>query len=335
VTSSSGSVMVFEPSPLLTVTVERKGDLDDVHLHAGGQGFWIARMLAALEVPLTVCCPFGGETGIVVKALVEHQGMSTRSVAVQGANAGYVHDRRSGDRRRVAEMAVAPLSRHELDELYSVALTTGLESTVCVLAGSRDPAVLPDDTYRRLACDLRENGRTVVADLSGAQLRAAVEGGIDVLKVSHVEFSDDGWTLDETERSLVDAMRRLHALGVGTVVVSRAERPALALVAGEIFEVDVPLLEELDHRGAGDSMTAGVAAGLARGGRIEEAIRLGAAAGALNVTRHGLASGNRDAIERLAERITLSSCSPPGPVGAAVPVTATPEELAERARPTS
>ena len=31
-------VTVFGPHPLLTVTIERRGDEDDVHLHAGGQG---------------------------------------------------------------------------------------------------------------------------------------------------------------------------------------------------------------------------------------------------------------------------------------------------------
>jgi 1-phosphofructokinase len=64
-------------------------------------------------------------------------------------------------------------------------------------------------------------------------------------------------------------------------------------------------LQPVDHHGAGDSMTAAIAVGLARGLPIEAALRLGAAAGALNVTRHGLGSGRREAVGRLCERIQI------------------------------
>jgi 1-phosphofructokinase len=52
-------------------------------------------------------------------------------------------------------------------------------------------------------------------------------------------------------------------------------------------------------------MTAGVVSVLARGGELPDAIRAGAAAGALNVTRHGLGTGRADAIAELARRVRL------------------------------
>ena len=66
-----------------------------------------------------------------------------------------------------------------------------------------------------------------------------------------------------------------------------------------VFEVSVPAMQVVDTRGAGDSLTAGVAAVLAAGGGLEEAVVTGTAAGALNVTRHGLGSGDPDAIAAL------------------------------------
>ncbi len=41
-----GSAAVLAPTPQLTVTIERLHDRDDIHVHAGGQGIWQARMLA-------------------------------------------------------------------------------------------------------------------------------------------------------------------------------------------------------------------------------------------------------------------------------------------------
>ena len=78
------------------------------------------------------------------------------------------------------------------------------------------------------------------------------------------------------------------------VIVSRAEEPALALLEDRLVQIIGPEFERVDHRGAGDSMTAAIAAALARQQDIETALRLGAAAGALNTTRHGLATGERD-----------------------------------------
>lgn len=199
------------------------------------------------------------------------------------------------------------------------------------MLGGAPPSVLPAETFRRLARDLRANGASVVADLSGSQLRAALAGGVDVLKVSHAELIEDGWADGASEIALLRAMLDLRAAGARTVVVSRAEHPALVLDDDLLASVEVPAFEPLDHRGAGDSMTAGIAAALADGASLATAIRLGAAAGTLNVTRRGLASGERAAIEQLAERVELRPVDafdnvPPPP-------TTTPEELAARVSP--
>lgn len=104
---------------------------------------------------------------------------------------------------------------------------------------------------------------------------------------------------------LVAAVRRLAAEGADHVVVTRAEQGNLALIAGELVEATAPRLEPLDTRGAGDSLTAGIAAVLARGEDLMAALRLGTAAGAINVTRRGLATGTREDIERFARPVEI------------------------------
>jgi 1-phosphofructokinase len=61
---------VLAPAPDLTVTVEELGGEPDMHLHAGGQGIWQARMAAALGAEVTVCATFGGETGQALRHLI-------------------------------------------------------------------------------------------------------------------------------------------------------------------------------------------------------------------------------------------------------------------------
>lgn len=308
--------MIFTPLPILTVTVEDRGDGLDIHLHAGGQGVWQARMIAALDTPVTMCALFGGEIGQVLRHLIPEEGIELRAVLGTARNGAYVHDRRSGRRVVVAEDPGDPVPRHELDELYNQTLVEGLAATVCVLSGPHDPTMLPPDVYRRLARDLSGPGRYVVADLAGDNLTAAIEGGANVIKVSHEELIGDGRAGSDSLDDLLTALEQLRTEGASIVVVSRADEPALAMIDGAVHLIEMPSLEPVDPRGAGDSMTAGIAAALAGGQTPDAAIRVGAAAGAVNVTRSGLGTGEGSAVIRLLPHIRLTPARP-GDAGAA------------------
>src|SRR5690242_4582597 len=299
------SVMVFAPAPVLTVTIEQQADAVELHVHPGGQGVWQARMIVSLGVEVTLCASLGGEPGAVLGALLPGERLGMRAVTRPGGTGWYVHDRRGGERREVAAHPGMPLVRHDLDELYDLALVEGLRASVSVLAGPAHPSVVSPDVYRRLAADLTSNGGRVVADLSGEHLTAALAGGVEVVKVSHEQLVRDGRAAGDGVDELIAAGHRMRAEGAGTVLISRAGAPALAVTPERVVEVRGPRLEVADPIGAGDSMTAGVAAVLARGGDLDEAIRTGAAAGAVNVTRHGLGSGRADVIEQLVDRVEL------------------------------
>jgi 1-phosphofructokinase len=298
-------VTIFAPSPTLTVTVEEQAGEPDVHLHAGGQGVWQARMLLRLGIAVTLCCTLTGEIGRILRHLLEDEGITVAGVDREGKGSAYVHDRRAGHRDIVAETEGEPLARHDLDELYGVTLREGLRSGLAILSGPAGDEALPADTYRRLAADLRKGGAKVVADLAGERLKAAVDGGLDVLKVSDDELVGDGLSADDSPAGLMRAMRALHRSGADVVIVSRSSEPLLLLDGRGFMQVESPRMEVTDTRGAGDSLTAGVAAGMARGDTPREAIVTGAAAGALNVTRHGLGTGDPDAIAELRAAVTV------------------------------
>jgi len=304
---SPATVCVLAPTPRLTVTIEAGNGSPDLHVHPGGQGLWVARMAASLGADVVVCGPFGGETGAVAAFLAESEGLRVRRTLGTGPAGGYVHDRRDGEREEVATAAAVPLDRHEVDDLYGTVLMEGLEADVVVLTGADPADVVPPDLIGRLATDLRAAGRTVVADLSGDAARAFAEAGGTVLKISHEELVDAGLATGEEPSDLVAGARRLLTDGLDAVVVSRADAPAFVVTTDDVLVAQGPELSVVDHRGAGDSMTAGIAVALARGADLADAVRLGVAAGALNVTRHGLGTGRRDHVERLAHDVSLEA----------------------------
>jgi 1-phosphofructokinase len=146
----------------------------------------------------------------------------------------------------------------------------------------------------------------VIADLVGDHLRAALASGVAFVKIAHNELVETGWAADDRVSTLVRTAHQIREGGADSVVISRAELPSLALLGEEMSWVELPALQIADSRGAGDSMTAGVAAHLAQGGDLVGAVRSGAAAGALNVTRHGLGTGQADAVKELARRVRLT-----------------------------
>lgn len=317
-------VVIFAPSPLLTVTVEDHGGGEDLHLHAGGQGVWQARMLRRMGIDVTMCCALIGESGRVLRHLLEDEGLTVAAVDAAGRGGGYVHDRRGGERVAVVELAGSPLERHDLDALYGITLREAVDADAVVLSGPAGDDVLPADVYRRLAADLGSAGRTVVVDLAGERLDAALDGGVTIAKVSDEELEQDG-RADGGESGIVAAMRAMAQRGAETVIVSRSPEPVLVLHEGTLHEVHMPEFETADTHGAGDSLTAGVTAAIARGEPVLDAITLGAAAGALNVTRHGLGTGDAEAIAKLR---TLARVREAGGGGA---TRLTPDQLAARA----
>lgn len=298
-------VMIFAPSPLLTITLEDDAGGGDLHVHAGGQGVWQARMLRTLGNSVSICAALTGETGRIVRHLLEEDGVEVHAVEREGRGAAYVHDRRSGEREVVAELPGDALSRHDLDELYAIVLREAMDADLVLLSGPSSDGIIPDDVYRRLTADLSAAGKTVVVDLVGPRLAAALLGGVRIVKVSDVELHEAGEVQGDSVAEIIAAARRIREAGAESVVVSRAGQPTLLVDGDSAFAVRVPVMEEVDSRGAGDSFTAALASALVEGATMQDAVGLGVAAGALNVTRHGLGSGDAEAIHRLSTQVEV------------------------------
>lgn len=322
-------VVIFAPSPVLTVTIEDHPDGPEVHLHAGGQGVWQARMLLRMGVSVAMVSVLTGESGRMLRHLLADEGIRVVAVNREGRGGAYVHDRRNGERVKIVETGGEPISRHDLDELYGAMLGEGLGADLVILSGPASDDALPADVYRRLAADLHAGGRRVIVDLAGDRLTAALAGGVLVAKVSDEELLADGRIPENTTENVIAAMHAMKEEGAESVIVTRADRPLLMLSDGVVSEVTTPTMQVADTSGAGDSLTAGVSASLAAGESIDMAITLGAAAGALNVTRHGLGTGDPQTIAKLRDLVAVRVVELPEP-GAVV----SPDDLAAKVQET-
>lgn len=304
-------VTVFGPDPLLSITIEASGSVDQVHVHAAGQGVWVARMAAELGAWPILCGFLGGETGAALLAPLEALAGERRLVKTAGFSGSYVVDRRTGDRRLIANAARLVPQRHEVDDLVATTCAAALDSAVLVLCNPFPGEGFPDEAYETLAADVRAAGIPVIVDLSTPRLDRVLAQRPDLVKLNDWELAEYVRGPVDGRRAL-DAARRLLQAGARAVAVTRADAPILVLAGDdEPFEIVPPALPRGFREGCGDAMMGAVAAGWARGVPLSDALVLGAAAGSANFLRHGLGTGGRRLVERLADRVSVRPMTMP------------------------
>jgi 1-phosphofructokinase len=303
-------ICVFSPGLRLTVTVEIGPRGEEIHLHPGGQGYWLARSIERLGEPVVLCATVGGEVGDVLTPLLRSQtGIELIEVRQGAPSSVSMYDRRSGTRTLIARSESSPLDRHAVDKLYSLTLAHAIGKGCCVLAGNIDTGLIPPSYYGRLCADLTTLGVPIITDVHGHELAAILDGAsVRLVKVSHEDLREDGAVGDDTDDDLAAAVNALADRVKHDLVVTRGpDRPAVARMSDRWYTVRPPRLAAVDWRGAGDAMAGAMAVGLVRGLVGVDLLRFGAAAGAASVTRRGLASLDSELVDALIPRVLVNA----------------------------
>lgn len=295
-------VAVFAPHPLLTVTIEMEGEeRQSVHFHPGGQGPWVGRMVAHMGARPILCGLVGGESGELLRGLLADSIApgELRLVQMGAASGCYVTDRRSGKRQIVAMTVSDPPTRHELDELFSLTCAEAIACGWLIVTNPMPGGSLPLEVYGNLVADAKANGCRVLVDLSSPRLDSALRGKPDVAKLNDWELAEMVRGPVSEPDQLLAAARRVRDAGAQTVIVTRGERPGLVLHGEQVLMLTPPRLERGYREGCGDAMMGALTAAWALGESFEQALAIGAAAGAANFLRRGLGSASREVVRRL------------------------------------
>lgn len=304
-------VVVFAPDALLSLTIERlsgvpDGAGDDLHVHAAGQGVWVARMAGELGAWPVLCTLLGDEVGRTLAPLLDAMPGERRTVWAAGRSGSYVVDRRGGDRRLVAAALRPPPRRHEVDDLVATTLAAVLSTNALLVVCNPYPAEgFPDEVYETVVADASAAGLPVLVDLSSPRLERALSGQPELVKLNDWELAQFVKGPVDGPRTL-EAARRLRDAGARNVVVTRGGGPILVLPAeDEPYQIIPPSLPQGFREGCGDTMMGALAAAWARGLPLRDCLVIGAAAGSVNFMRHGLGTGRREVVEELARTIAV------------------------------
>ncbi|CAN5660621.1 1-phosphofructokinase family hexose kinase [soil metagenome] len=301
-------------SPIVTITMNPALDVAtdvDLVMHtdkircgparydSGGGGINVATIAHILGASVSAVFPAGGPIGEQVTALVANAGVPVREVTIAGSTRESLTVNELSTGRQYRFVLPGPtLSADEqsgcLTQLSSAADGAGF----VVASGSLPPGVSPD-FYQRIADICRERGARLILDASGAGLRH-ITSGVFLLKPSVRELRECVGRPLESESDQLDAAHELMARGCAeVVVVSLGPDGALLATADTNYRFPAVPVPTSSGVGAGDSMVAGITVGLNRGWSLDEAVRLGIAAGAAMLMTPGTAPCTRRDVERL------------------------------------
>ena len=150
-----------------------------------------------------------------------------------------------------------------------------------VLAGSLPPGVPPT-----FYADAIRQARPIptILDAAGEALRLGMDARPYLVKANQQELLEAMGRPLENLDSVMNAAEEVRRTSGGSVLVTLGNQGALMVTADGNWHLVPPEVERVNTIGAGDSLTAGLAAGVLQGLPLVDAARLGIAAAAADVT---------------------------------------------------
>lgn len=267
---------------------------------AGGKGFNVARALRTLSAEPLVSGVFGGHTGAAVLSLAAAEGIVCKPLLGDNETRTCltIIDPDTDTPTELYERGAAldDMDWERLEDLVTLLLQ---QASLLVVAGSFPPGG-PATALRELVERAHAAGVRALLDSYGPPLLHALDARPALVKINQAEAADaTGVSITDVAHG-VQAAEALQARGSQEVVITLGKRGAVGIdSAGERFGWAAPEVSGVYPTGSGDSLFAGVVAGLAQGAALREAVRLGVAAGAANTLQMGagvFARGQVDAL---------------------------------------
>jgi ribokinase len=268
----------------------------------GGKGANQAAAVARLGARVAMIGQVGGDAyGIWLRTSLAGTGCDTSKIAIDdGVSSG------------VALITTDRTGQNEIVVVAGANGTFGAARLAPALGLLRDARVVllqlevPIETVERAAAEARAAGAFVLLDPAPARdvpdqllaLASVVTPNETELALLSGERASAAAVTDD---EIVGRARRLLARGAGAVVVKLAARGAVLVTAHASRFWPACSVEVVDTTAAGDAFNGALAAAVADGRTLEEAVPFACAAGALSVTRVGAQPSmpTRDEVERL------------------------------------
>ena len=287
------------------LTLGRVHRAESVTELASGKGLNVARAARALGLAVTVVGIVGdGHGASAITDGARRHGVELDAVRVAGPVRVCTLIVDPGHHETVINEPGIAVGPHVVATLLARVEAARRDAEVMVLAGSLPPG-MPATFYAQI---IRRAGSVpVILDAAGDPLRLGIAARPFLVKANRLELSESAGQTLATAEEVVQAGREIERSAGARVLITLGAVGAVLVTAEGSWLLTPPEVERVSSIGAGDSLTAGLVAGMVRGLPLPDAVRLGVAAAAADVTTLLPGTIDADLVQRLTPQVRVEN----------------------------
>lgn len=282
----------------------------NVEVDAGGKGINCSRMLKRMGVETTAVALLGGNTGHYVTSVLEREGITLQAVQTDKPTRTCVCvEEATGVPPTTFNERGGPIEHRELVSTLELTKDIARNSKYVVFGGSV-PTGINDDVYKVLIDIASAGNAKSVLDTDGLALSEGIKAKPFMIKPNRDEVERLLGVEFESKSDVARAALTLGERGIELVVISLGKQGAMACYDGLIYYAMPPEVKVKSTIGSGDSMIAGMLCAFDQGAGLEDALRLGCAAGAATAMSGGSDIGTKADVDLLVSQVKISKIEP-------------------------
>lgn len=272
----------------------------------GGGGINVARVVKRLGGDVEAIFPIGGFTGQLLRRLVGDEGIPNRTIDVDAETREDFSVTETSTQQQFRFLLPGlPLRKPEWPKLLDALQASDPRPKFIVASGSLPPGA-PANFYELAADIAAKLEAKFVVDTSGEALKAALNRGVYMIKPNLREMCDLTGRNSADERGWIEAARHLiEASKTEVVALSLGHLGAMLITRDLALRAPALQIKMISTVGAGDSFLGAMVFGLAQGQSLEEAFRLGVAAGSAALIHEGTELSQPNDVHRMYQEVRV------------------------------
>lgn len=268
-------------------------------IYPGGKGINVSIMLNNLGVPNKALGFIAGFTGSEIDRMLKLLGSNTDFIMLNHG-ISRINVKLESEKETEINGMGPKITPSDLKELYSK-LNEIQDGDFLVLAGSI-PNSVPDSIYQDIMQELSHKNIHIVVDATKELLLNVLKYKPFLIKPNHVELAEMFNVIINSDEEIITYARKLQEMGAQNVLISMGGDGSILISStGEIIKASAPKGTVINTVGSGDSMVAGFIAGYLKSQNLNEALKLGTAAGSATAFSPWLAK--KDTIDDLLSQL--------------------------------
>ena len=263
--------------------LDQANRVTDVSKTAGGKGLNVSRVLKQLNQEVAATGFLGGSLGTFIRDELSALDVTDHFIDIKAPTRNCIAVIHDGNQQSEILESGPEILTDEANR-FLVEFESAVQSSKWIAISGSLPKGLADNFYNQLLTIAKKYHVPVLLDTGGSLLEKALKQQDKpfLIKPNESEIADLLEQSIEDENQLIEALKKPLFSDVEWVVITLGSNGALIKHQKRIYRATIPKVDAVNPVGSGDSVIAGMAAGLANGLLGADLIRYGLAMGVLN-----------------------------------------------------